>query len=101
LSRLLARLGAYRYFIDHQRLVHTFVTNLHGPEHPLVLSGVPVTGIIPLGAISGNVTLAFAALSYAGTLTITAIADPQTCPDLAKLSKELDRAIKVLIAAED
>jgi WS/DGAT/MGAT family acyltransferase len=100
LSRLLARLGAYRYFIDHQRLVHTFVTNLRGPEHPLALAGAPVTGIIPLGAISGNVTVGFAALSYAGTLTITAIADPETCPDLTELNEELDGAVKVLIAAE-
>ena len=80
ISRVAAHLGAYRFVIDHQHLVHTFVTNLRGPERALVVAGRPVTGIIPLGAISGNVTVAFAVLSYAGTLTITTIADPGACP---------------------
>ena len=96
ISRIAAHLGAYRFFIDHQRLVHTFVTNLRGPEHALVIAGRPVTGIIPLGAISGNVTVAFAVLSYAGALTITTIADPETCPDLSRLSEELARALHAL-----
>lgn len=96
ISRTLARLGAYRFFIDHQHLVHTFVTNLRGPEHALVIAGRPVTGIIPVGAISGNVTVAFAVLSYAGVLTITTIADPETCPDLTRLHEELARALHAL-----
>jgi WS/DGAT/MGAT family acyltransferase len=96
ISRILARLGAYRFFIDHQHLVHTFVTNLRGPEHSLVIADRPVTGIIPLGAISGNVTVAFAVLSYAGALTITTIADPETCPDLTRLREELARALRAL-----
>ena len=58
------------------------------------LSGARVTGIIPLGAISGNVTVAFAVLSYAGTLAITAIADPEACPDMAELCKELTRQMQ-------
>ncbi|WP_301178649.1 wax ester/triacylglycerol synthase domain-containing protein [Arthrobacter globiformis] len=96
LSRLLERTGGFRYVIEHQRLVHTFVSDLRGPEHGMRLSGAEVTGIIPLGAISGNVTVAFAVLSYAGTLTITAIADPDTCPDLAELCKELTSEVQAL-----
>ena len=94
LSRLLARIGGFRYVIDHQRLVHTFVSDLRGPEQLMRLSGARVTGIIPLGAISGNVTVAFAVLSYAGTLAITAIADPEACPDRAELCKELPRQMQ-------
>jgi WS/DGAT/MGAT family acyltransferase len=100
LSRFLGRLGAYRYFVDHQHLVHTFVTNLRGPERAITISGRPVTEIIPLGAISGNVTVAFAVLSYAGTLTITAITDPATCPDLARLREELLRSMQTLAAIQ-
>lgn len=93
LSRFLARIGRFRYVIDHQRLVHTFVSDLRGPEQVMHLTGARVTGITPLGAISGNVTVAFAVLSYAGTLTITAIADPEACPDLAELCEALTREI--------
>jgi len=39
LFRVLARVGVYRTFIDHQRMVHTFVTNVRGPERPLTLCG--------------------------------------------------------------
>jgi Ethanolamine utilization protein EutJ (predicted chaperonin) len=97
ISRAAAHLGAYRFVIDHQHLVHTFVTNLRGPERALAIAGRPVTGIIPLGAISGNVTVAFAVLSYAGALTITTIADPEACPDLIRLRDELSSALETLM----
>jgi hypothetical protein len=101
LARLLARTGGFRYVIDHQRLVHTFVSDLRGPEQLMRLSGTGVTGIIPLGAISGNVTVAFAVLSYAGTLAITAIADPEACPDLTELVIELTREIQVMTTPDE
>ncbi len=40
---------------------------------------------MPLSAATGNVTVSFAVLSYAGSLTVTLIADPDACPDLAAL----------------
>ena len=83
--RLLAWMGLYQRFIDHQRSVHTFVTNLRGPESTLSLDGHPVVSVIPLAVASGNITVSFAVLSYAGQLTITLIADPETCPDLSRL----------------
>ena len=101
LSRFLVRVGIFRHVIDHQRLVHTFVTNLRGPERPLSLSGIPIAGIIPLGAISGNITVAFAVLSYAETLTITVIADPEACPDLKELGENLKREIQTLTTIEE
>jgi WS/DGAT/MGAT family acyltransferase len=93
--RALARLGVMRWFIDRQRLVTTFVTNLRGPDARLSFLAAPITDVIPVSPISGNVTAGFAALSYAGTLVITVVADPQHCPDLpvlvAHLQNELDR----------
>ncbi|EMY35071.1 hypothetical protein D477_006191 [Arthrobacter crystallopoietes BAB-32] len=96
LFRLLVRVRVYRRFIDHQRLVHTFVTNVRGPERPLALFGWPVTGMIPLGAITGNVTVAFAVLSYAGTLVVSLIADPETCPDLRELRDVLEDELETM-----
>lgn len=101
LSRFLVRIGIFRHVIDHQRLVHTFVTDLRGPEQPLSLSGIPIAGIVPLGTISGNITVAFAVLSYAETLTITLIADPESCPDLKELGEDLKREIQTLTTFEE
>lgn len=87
--RLLARVGAFAFFVNHQRLVTTFLTNLRGPITPMTLDGARVTEIIPISSISGNITVAFAALSYAGTLTVTVIADPDHCPDLPRIATAL------------
>ncbi|WP_166793213.1 wax ester/triacylglycerol synthase domain-containing protein [Cryobacterium lactosi] len=81
LFRLLARVGLYQRFIEQQRLIHTFTSNLRGPAVPMTIFGAPITAILPLSASTGNVTIAFAALSYAGTLAITVVADPDACPD--------------------
>jgi hypothetical protein len=83
--RLLARVGLYQWFIGHQRLIHTFVTNLRGPQTRLAFLGNPITSLIPLTVATGNVTVSFAVLSYANRLTIALIADPDACPDLSRL----------------
>ena len=88
--RLLAAAGLYRWFIDRQRWIHTFVSNLRGPEIRLSFLGCPVTRITPLSVATGNVTAAVAVLSFAGSLTITLIADPDTCPDLSELRDALE-----------
>ncbi|MET1072724.1 MAG: wax ester/triacylglycerol synthase domain-containing protein [Umezawaea sp.] len=91
--RALAKIGAYRWFVDRQRLVNTFVSDLHGPSHPMSFLGAPVVDLIPVSGISGNVTIAFAALSYAGTLIVTVIADPDRVPDLDDLAAALRREL--------
>ena len=92
--RLLAAIGVLRWLIRRQRRVNTFVSNVRGPERPLALFGAEVTEILPLGIVSGNVTVAFTVLSYAGRVTVTIAADPVACPDLdelrALLQGELD-----------
>lgn len=41
----------------------------------------------------------FAALSYAGTLAITVIADPDTVPDLAEVTASLDAEFNAVLNA--
>jgi len=82
LFRLLAGLGLFRWFINRQRMVHTFTTNVRGPAATLAFLGSPIIDAVPFAVTTGNVTLSFAALSYAGTLAITIIADVDACPDL-------------------
>jgi hypothetical protein len=90
---LLRRLGLFRWFIDHQRLVDTFVTNVHGPQQPLSLLGVPVAAITPASPIAGNVTVGFTAFSYAGTLSVTVVADAGRWPDPRPIAAALGRAL--------
>jgi diacylglycerol O-acyltransferase len=87
--RMLAGSGLFRSFIDHQRMVHTIVTDLRGPDHQLRLAGLPIQQVIPLSVATGNIPVAFAAASYAGQLTITLVADPDAVPDLALLKRAL------------
>jgi len=94
--RTLARLGAFRFFVDRQRLVTTLVTNLRGPDHRLSFLTAPITDVIPVSPVTGNVTVAFAVLSYAGTLVVTVIADPQRCPDLPVLVTHLQAQLDLL-----
>jgi WS/DGAT/MGAT family acyltransferase len=96
--RALARLGLSQHFVDRQSLVHTFVTNVRGPQSTLRLAGAPITELIPLTTAMGNITVLFAVLSYAADLTITIVADLVTCPDLAVLASALERELIELTA---
>ncbi|MET0802513.1 MAG: WS/DGAT domain-containing protein, partial [Acidimicrobiales bacterium] len=94
--RLAGRLHLFAWFTNRQRMVHTFVTNLRGPAERLTFLGAEVDEVIPVSAISGNVTVAFAVLSYAGTLAITVVADPTACPDLVEVREALQTELDAL-----
>lgn len=94
LFRVLARLGAFQWFVDHQRRVHTFTTNLRGPDRRLALLDRPILDVAPLAVVTGNVTVSFAVLSYAGRLVVTVIADPDACPDLDRLAALVDEELE-------
>ncbi len=96
--RLLAALRLLHWLTDHQRMVNGFVTNLRGPDERLTFLGAEVREVIPVSGTAGNVTVAFAALSYAGTLVITLVADPETCPDLPAVRDDLQSELEGLIA---
>ncbi|MDQ7993200.1 MAG: WS/DGAT domain-containing protein, partial [Propionicimonas sp.] len=96
--RWLARLGLFRWFTDHQRLVHTFATNLRGPAQRLRLGGLEATGLVPMSVTTGNIAAAFATLSYAGDLGITIMADPEALPELDRLRDGLDTALRGFLA---
>lgn len=98
--RALAKVGAFGWFIDRQRVINTFVSNLRGPEQRLTLFGALVVDVIPVPMITGNITVAFAALSYAGGLNVTVIADPELCPDLPGVVRTVQRELDVLTEAE-
>ena len=98
LNPLLAALGRYHWYMNHQHRVHTLVSHVRGPTRPVNLGGHPVTSVIPAAiGQGGNITVAFEVLSYAGNLTISAVVDPDHFPDLDALTDglraELDQII--------
>jgi diacylglycerol O-acyltransferase len=97
--RLLAQVGAFRWFVERQLRVTTMVTNLRGPEMRLCFLASPIVDVLPVSPITGNVTVGFAALSYAGTLVLTVVADPLRCPDLPLLRAHLQNELDLLTTA--
>jgi WS/DGAT/MGAT family acyltransferase len=90
--RALSRLGMFRLFVEHQRLVHTFETNLRGPAESVFLGGHRVRTIVPAAVNPGNIGVSFDVLSYAGALGVTVVTDPAIVPEPNRLTDELSRA---------
>lgn len=99
LFRLLAFGHLAQWFFNHQRRIHTFETNLRGPATRVEFLGIPVAEMIPVTGTSGNATVAFAVLSYAGSVTVTVVADPEVCPDFELLGTLLQRELDLLTGA--
>jgi hypothetical protein len=95
--RALSRLGLFQLFVDHQRFVHTFETNLRGPAEPLTFGGHRIADLVPVAVNPGNVGVTFDVLSYAGTLGITVVADPDNLSELNVLTDSL-RAVFLRLA---
>jgi WS/DGAT/MGAT family acyltransferase len=100
LFRLLARLGGYRFYMNHQHRFHTLVTHVRGPVEPVRLDGHEVSAAIPVAvAEGGNTTVYFEVLSYAGVLTITAIVDADHGPDPDDVIRRLRNELDLIMAA--
>ncbi|MEK6439079.1 wax ester/triacylglycerol synthase domain-containing protein [Pseudonocardia sp. T1-2H] len=100
LFRLLAATGLYHWYMTRQHRIHTLVSNVRGPDRVLHLAGAPVARIVPLSVgEAGNTTVNFVALSYAGTLTVSIVADPDQVPDLAVLTDALRARLAALVTS--
>ena len=100
LFRPLARLGGYHWYMNHQHRFHTLVSHVRGPADRLTFGGAPISSAVPVGvAEGGNATVYFEVLSYAGTLTLAAIVDPDHFPDLDTLTEGLDAELDLVIGS--
>jgi WS/DGAT/MGAT family acyltransferase len=79
--RVMAAAGAFQWFIRHQRLVHTFETNVRGPASLGSVAGAAVQRIVPVAVNPGNVTVSFDVLSAGGRLVTSIVSDPDHVPD--------------------
>ncbi|HEU5370367.1 MAG TPA: wax ester/triacylglycerol synthase domain-containing protein [Ktedonobacterales bacterium] len=85
----------------HQRFMNLIATNVPGPPVPLYLLGARILDFIPLlsGFLGGNVTVCFCALSYAGKLNLTVIADAMAVPDVDRVLRGMERTWQALAHA--
>jgi WS/DGAT/MGAT family acyltransferase len=97
LFRALGALGLFGFFVDHQRLVHTFETNLRGPAEPVTFAGSTVRAIVPAAVNPGNVAVSFDVLSYAGVLGVTIVTDPAVVDEPARLADALAHEFDLLL----
>jgi hypothetical protein len=58
--------------------------------------GATIAEVVPLNMVTGNVTVAFAVLSYAGTLTVTVTVDADAVPDSGLLVDALRAELDAL-----
>ena len=87
--RLLGAVRLFSWIVHHQRLVHTFESNLRGPTDPVLVAGARVRRIVPMAVNPGNVTVSFDVLSYAGRLVVTVLSDPEHVPEHRRLASRL------------
>jgi WS/DGAT/MGAT family acyltransferase len=99
LFRVLAAVRLMRWFTNRQQMVNVFETNLHGPDRPLAFAGIRIADVLPVTSIIGNVAISFAAMSYAGGLTVMIVADPEAQPDLRTLTTLLQQELDDLATA--
>lgn len=74
------------------------MTNLRGPASPLTLLGARVVEVVPITTTTGNVPVVFGAFSYAGSLAITVVVDPDACPEVDELADDLRAELDELAA---
>ena len=72
---------AFLKLVDRQR-VNLTSADIRGPEVPQYFAGARLVEAFPLAPLIGQVSLAVAAMSYAGQFNITVIADRDAYPDL-------------------
>ena len=93
-SRLVRRL--MMRFAARQRWADVYVANVPGPPAPLYLAGAKVRELYPVVPLAGRVPVGVGALSYAGRLGITVVADRDACPDIEIFTEGLRAALTEL-----
>jgi WS/DGAT/MGAT family acyltransferase len=82
----------------HQRWANVYVANVQGPPERLHLAGASLLELFPVVPLIGNVTLGIGALSYAGQLNLTVVADEDACPDVGVFVEGVRGTLRSLTA---
>jgi WS/DGAT/MGAT family acyltransferase len=84
-----------------QRLVNLVVTNVPGPQFPLVMAGRELLDLFPMVPLGANLALGVAIVSYNGTMNFGLVGDFQALPDLEELAGDFTAALAELAQAAD
>ena len=87
---------AFLRYAPHQRMVNVYVTNLPGPPMVAYFGSAQVLEVFPVVPIVGNIALGIGALSYAGQLNLTIVADRDRFPDIDVLVRGLQASWETL-----
>ncbi|HET8662637.1 MAG TPA: wax ester/triacylglycerol synthase family O-acyltransferase [Micromonosporaceae bacterium] len=79
--------------------VSVTTANLPGPQQPVYLAGARLLEVFPVLPLIAKVSLGVGALSYAGQLNITAIADRDASPDLEVFAAGVRAELRALTAS--
>ncbi|WP_202918506.1 wax ester/triacylglycerol synthase family O-acyltransferase [Streptomyces cavernae] len=82
--------------LARQRWANVYVTNIPGPPAPLYLGGARLLEVFPVVPLSANVTLGVGALTYAGQLSVSVIADASALPDVEVFAAGMENALQAL-----
>jgi diacylglycerol O-acyltransferase len=84
--------------VDRQR-VNLTSADIPGPQVPQYFAGARLVEVFPMAPLIGKVSLAVAAMSYAGQFNITVIADRDTYLDLDVFVAGVQEELQALAAA--
>jgi diacylglycerol O-acyltransferase len=65
----------FAWLARRQRFIALFVTNVHGPDRPILIGQAPLEHAWPVAPIQGNVRFGVAAMSYAGRFGVAVHVD--------------------------
>lgn len=82
--------------MSRQHLVNLLTSDLPGPPGPLFFVGAQVLELFQIGVVQGNIAIGVGALSYAGQLNFTVVADRDAVPDLAAFAAGMTSALEDL-----
>jgi diacylglycerol O-acyltransferase len=82
-----------------QRFINLVVTNIPGPQLPLMMSGREMLDIFPMVPLGSNLALGIAIVSYNGTLNFGLVGDFKIVHDLGDLAGDLTDALTELADA--
>jgi len=84
-----------------QRFINLVVTNIPGPQLPLMMAEREMLDIFPMVPLGSNLALGVAIVSYNGTLNFGLVGDFKVMHDLEDLAGDVADALKELCHAAD